>query len=288
MKTGLVVEGGGMRGIYGAGVLDAFLDAGLVFEYACGTSAGAANVLSFAAGQKGRNHRYYTEHMLDPQCMGMGNMLHGKGFFNFDYLYGELSTRIDPLDFNALRESPYEAEFVAAEAYTCRARYFTKDDVSADDCSALKASCCVPGYCKPVRVGSALYFDGGVVDSIPVARAITKGCDLVVVVLARARGYVKPPQNHKLIYRYSLRKYPRISTAVDNRHENYNRSITFIDALETQGAALVVAPSRDIPVGLTTSNLALLEEFYQVGLADGRAAAAQLLAEHAAIDALVA
>ncbi|MDR1409101.1 MAG: patatin family protein [Oscillospiraceae bacterium] len=279
MKTGLVVEGGGMRGIYGAGVLDAFLDAGLKFEYSVGTSAGAANVISFAAGQRGRNYRFYAEHPKNPEYMGLRNVVRHGNYFNFDYIYGQLTLQDDPCDFDVLAAYPYEAEFVAAEAYTASPHYFTKDDLSPLDCSALTASCAVPGYCKPVRVDGGLYFDGGVVDSIPVARAIAKGCDRVVVVLSRSRGYRKAEQNHKAVYRFSLRRFPRMVTAVANRHENYNRTITFIDALELQGKAIVVAPSREVPVSLVCQDKALIDEFYRVGLEDGKRAARKIMRE---------
>ncbi|MDR3344228.1 MAG: patatin family protein [Oscillospiraceae bacterium] len=279
MKTGLVVEGGGMRGIYGAGVLDAFLDAGLTFEYSVGTSAGAANIISFAAGQRGRNYRFYAEHTQNPDYMGLKNILRKGNYFNFDYIYGQLSLQDDPLDFDALAKYPYEAEFVAAEAYTGSPRYFTKDDLLPTDCSPLMASCAVPGYCKPVRVGGGLYFDGGVVDSIPAARAIAKGCERVVVVLSQTRGYIKEEQNHKAIYRFSLRNFPRMVTAVAGRHENYNRTITFLETLEAQGRAIIVAPSRAVPVSLICQDKALLDEFYSLGLEDGRRAAAQIAGE---------
>lgn len=270
-----------MRGVYGTGVLDAFLDAGLSFEYAVGTSAGAANVVSFASGQRGRNYRFYAEHSFDPEYMGLRNVVRHGNYFNFDYIYGKLSLELDPVDFDALAAYPNEAEFAAAEAYTAAPHYFTMQDINPSDCSALTASCAVPGYCKPVRVGEGLYFDGGVVDSIPVVRALSKGCERVVVVLSRQRGFRMPPQNLSLIYHFQLRKFPRICKAVENRHENYNRTIAYVDTLEAQGKAIVVAPSSEVGVTLTCRDKQLIDEFYAVGLADGRAAVEKLLAADA-------
>lgn len=278
MKTGLVVEGGGMRGIYGAGVLDAFMDAGVKFEYSVGTSAGAANVISYAANQRGRNYRFYAEHpTTNPDYMGWNSLMRNGQFFNFDYIYGKLCLKDDPLDFEALASFPYEAEFAACEAYTASPQYFNIGDITSTNCDVLKASCAVPGYCDPVRVGDSVYFDGGVVDSIPVARAITKGCDRVVVVLSRSRGYRKEEQNRKAVYRFLVRKYPRMITAIANRHENYNRTITFINALESQEKAMIIAPSREVSVSIACRDKALMNEFYLVGLNDGRLAAQEIL-----------
>ena len=278
VKTGLVVEGGGMRGVYGSGVLDAFMDAGIDFEYSVGTSAGAANIISFAAKQRGRNYRFYMDHLIDnPNNVGVKSFVKNGQFFNFDYIYGKLSLEDDPVDFETLFSNPNEAEYVACDAYTASPHYFSIDDISSTNCDALRASCAVPGYCEPVKVGDGLYFDGGVVDSIPVARAVSMGCDRVVVVLSRPLGYRKKPQIMKAVYRMRVRKYPRVIKAIETRHENYNRTIAYIEALQAQGRAIVVAPSRNVDVSLTCQDKALMNEFYIVGLEDGREATAKIL-----------
>ena len=151
-KSGLIVEGGGMKCAYSAGILDAFLDDNVTFDYCMGVSAGAANTASYLAGQRGRNLRFYIEHVKDPRYISIKNLIKTGSLFGLQYIYGTLtnSTGNDPLDYDALAANPSEFHFPATNAATGKAEYFSKEDLGRDDYRGIMATCALPGFCKPI------------------------------------------------------------------------------------------------------------------------------------------
>lgn len=184
MKTGLVVEGGGMRGIYSAGVLDQFLKMGLQFDYCVGASAGAANLATFLARQYKRNYRFYYEYGVEKEFLSFQSFLKKHQYFGLDYIYDDLATTSgkDPLDFHTMIQNPAELEFVITNARTGKAEYVSKEHAKLNDYGIIKASCCIPIACSMVNLNGKSYVDGGVGDPLPIKRAFEKGCDVVVVV----------------------------------------------------------------------------------------------------------
>ena len=174
MKIGLVVEGGGMKCAYSAGILDKFLDDHIQFDYCIGVSAGAANTLSYLAGQRGRNLRFYTEHLSDPRYLSVHSLIRTGSLFGLQYIYGTLtnSDGKDPIDYDAIMKNPAEFYMPATDAVTGTATYFSKYDIVRDDYRTLMATCALPGFCRPVQVNHHYYYDGGVADSIPVQHAL--------------------------------------------------------------------------------------------------------------------
>ena len=163
MKTGIVDVGGGLRGIYAAGVLDYCMDKGIRFDLGIGVSAGSANLISYAAGQRGRNYRFYTDYSQRREYMGVGDFLKSGSYINMDYMYSELSNAggEDPLDYPAVRDNPMELYVVAADAETGEAHYFSKDDIAQDNYDILKASSSIPFVCRPYPVQGRLYYGPG-------------------------------------------------------------------------------------------------------------------------------
>ena len=208
-KTGLVVEGGGMKCAYNAGILDRFLDENIHFDYCIGVSAGSANVASYLAGQRDRNLRFYTQHTTLPEYMGVRNFLRTGQFFGLQFIYGTLTNTggADPIDYPAIMANPSEYELVATDAGTGEATYFNKYDLKQDDYTAIMASCALPALCRPVSYNGHLYYDGGVADSIPVERAFAQGCDRVVVILSNPRSYVKQKEG----LRFASAQIPKAS-----------------------------------------------------------------------------
>ena len=235
MKTGLVVEGGGMKCAYSAGILDRFLDEHITFDYCIGVSAGSANTASYLAGQRGRNLRFYVDHLNEPGYMGVKNLLRTGQFFGLQYIYQTLtnSDGADPIDYPAIVENPAEFELVATDAATGKPVYFTKDDMKQDDYRAIMASCALPVMCRPISFKDQTYFDGGLSDSVPIMRAFAKGCDRVVVILSKPRSFVKQPEGFRHIYRHALRKYPQTIAALDNRHLMYRQNIADVKKQES-------------------------------------------------------
>ena len=272
-KTGLLVEGGGMKCAYSAGVLDVFLDEGITFDYCIGVSAGAANLLSYLAGQRGRNRRFYCEHVKDPRYLGMKNFVRTGSMFGLEYIYGELSTEggEDPLDFEAVMANPSELVFPATDAATGKARYFTKAELKKNCYEPVMATSALPVMCRPVPYEDQVYYDGGVSDSLPVKKMLADGCDRIVALFSKPAGFLMRPQKYRRSYTLALhRKYPNMVQALNHRHEQYNRSITKIRELEEQGSAFTFAPSGEVAISTYTSDPAVMQQLYDNGVQDAR------------------
>ena len=223
-KIGLVVEGGGMKCAYSAGVLDAFLDDGIRFDYVIGVSAGSGNSASYLAGQRGRNLRFYTDHISNPAYFGIRSFLKTGDLFGLRYIYGTLTNSGggDTLDYDSMQKNPAEFVVVATNARTGKPAYFTKRDIPRDDYRIIMASCAIPSVTKPVRIGSEKYVDGGVSDSLPFKRAFEDGCDKVVMIMSKPRDYVKEPEKNRLFYHTMCLGYPNVVKDLDRRLRDYS------------------------------------------------------------------
>ena len=270
-KIGLVVEGGGMRGIYGCGVLDAFLENSISFPYGIGVSAGSANLASFIAEQEGRNYRFYTNYAFDERYMGFKNFVDTGSFFGMDFIYTELNEEIDPINYEKLLNNDMEYYVVAVDAVTGLPVYFTKEDIAKFRGDVFKASSAVPAMCKPIEIDGKLYFDGGISDAIPVKRAFADGCDKIVAILTRPNGYIKKPEAGKAIYSEMLKEYPAIVKAMNVRHFIYNTTLKYILKLEEEGKALVFRPDNPDGVNIITRNKEQLVTLYNEGKLDAEA-----------------
>ena len=244
-KIGLVVEGGGMKCAYNAGILDVFLDHQITFDYCIGVSGGAGNVASFVAGQRGRNIRFFTEHIHSSQYFGVKSLLKTGNLFGLQYIYGDLTntTGKDPLDFPAIMKNPAEYEVAATNAVTGEAEYFGKEDMKQDDYRPIMASSAIPAACRPVVINGVPYYDGGISDAIPVRRALEKGCDRIVVILSKQRDYVRKPQGMRFLYSTLCRKYPKIIEGIDRRHITYRENLQEVFDLEKRGKHLSLRPA---------------------------------------------
>ena len=267
MKIGLVVEGGGMKCAYSAGILDAFLDHDITFDYCIGVSAGSANLASYLAGQRDRNLRFYTKHIHEPEYFGMQSYIKYGDLFNLNYIYGNLSNSDgdDPLDYEAMMENPAEFVVVSTDAESGQAHYFHKDEMAKDDYRVIMASCALPGACQPVMINEHAYYDGGVSDSIPVKKALEDGCDKVVVILSRARDFVKEPEKQKGAYTLLCRHYPNTIRALDERHLTYRAGQSLAYSLEKEGKAFIFAPSLHLEMGTYKMDEVANQALYDLG-----------------------
>ncbi len=271
-KTGLVVEGGGMKCAYCAGVLDQFLENGITFDYCIGVSAGAASVASYLAGQKGRNLRFYTEYIDDPWYFGVRSFLKNGDLFNLKYIYGDLTNSggRDPLDLEALKKNPAEYEIVATCAETGEGVYFSKDDLIQDDYRHVMASCAIPAVCRPVEIDGKHYYDGGLADSIPMQRALDRGCDKLVVIASKSRKFVKTPEKFRMMYTLMCRKYPKAVKALNDRYLTYRRQQKLMFDLEKAGTAFLFTPETDRKINTFTMNREVNQHMYDLGVQDFR------------------
>ena len=265
--TGILDVGGGMRGIFGAGVTDCLLDEKVYLPYCIGVSAGSANLISYIAKQRGRNYRFYTRYAMRPEYMSLQNFLKKRSYFDLDYVYGTLSVTggEDPVDYDAFFNAGQTLITVATRADNGKPQYFTNADFHTDDLSPLKGSCAIPGVCKPYKVGDSLYFDGGVADPVPVEKALADGCDRLLVVLTKPLDFVKKPEHFRAAYTRALRAYPNIVKELKMRADVYNRGVEKARALASEGRAVILAPAGGCHVTAFTKNEKKLERLYCEG-----------------------
>ena len=242
----------------------------LTFAYCIGASGGAGNLASYLAGQRGRNLRFFTEHIHSPGYFGLRSFLKTGNLFGLQYIYGTLtnSTGKDPLDFPTLKNNPAEYEVVVTNALTGKAEYFGKETMAQDDYRLIMASSAIPAACRPVELNDIPYFDGGLSDAIPVSRALEKGCDRLVVILSKMRDYVRKPQGMRFLYTMRCHQYPQIISLIDHRHIAYNQNLQEVFALEREGKAFVFAPSHPIHVGTYSMNEQSERDLYALGMED--------------------
>lgn len=269
-RTGLVVEGGGMKCAYNAGILDAFLENGITFDYCIGVSAGAGNLASYLAGQKGRNLRFFTKHIHSPQYFGLRSLLKTGNLFGLQYIYGTLicADGKDPLDYDAIQRNQTQYEVVVTNAETGKAEYYGKEQLHQDDYHLLMASSAIPAVCQPVALGGKPYYDGGLSDAIPVERALSQGCDRLVVILSKNREYLRKPQKFRFLYSRLCKKYPKVVEAIDHRHEAYNKNLQEVFGLEKEGKAFVFAPTAAIHMSTYSMKESSAQELYAMGIHD--------------------
>ena len=265
-NVGLVLEGGGNRSIYTSGVLDAFIEKNIEFPYIIGVSAGSCNATSFIAKDYRRQHDIEIEYANDKRYMGINNVLKGNSFLNTDWIFGELAYELKPLNQEEFDKSKSVLCAVATNAQTGKPEYFYPKSMR-DGCEELKASCSLPGVTKGVEIGGTTFFDGGLVDSIPLERAFDDGCKKAVVILTQHKNYVKEPMNPKV--QKLFKKYPKIGEAAVNRHIMYNAQLEFVKQCEENGTALVIQPAAPLNVSTLEKDVSKLESIYQLGYKQG-------------------
>ena len=270
MKIGVIDVGGGMRAAYGAGVFDWCMDNGVHFDYCIGVSAGSANVVSYLAGQRGRNYVFYTEYDMRDECMSFGNYVRTGSFVDLEYAYGELSNEGGeyPLDFRAALDNPAEFKIVATGALTGKAHYFDKTDMSQDDYGAIKASSCVPGVNRPYYVDGSYYYDGGMADPIPLEKCFEAGCDRVVVILTRPKDYERDPGKDLLAAALIRRRYPNAALTMSKRALIYNTELWLAKQYEKKGRVLIVAPDDIGGMKTLTRDPESIDVLYRKGYED--------------------
>ena len=270
MKTCLLVEGGGMKCAYSAGILDRMLDEKITFDECIGVSAGAANLVSYLAGQRGRNLKFYVEYPKHPKYHGAWQWITTGHFFNLHYIYGTLSNEggASPVDYDALVKNPAQLLITATDAKTGEAKYFTKDDIKRNDLTVIKAGAALPALSRAIKVNGRKYFDGGVADSIPLQKAFDEGCDRIVLVLENPRSFFRQPQNHKFLYHLMLWKYPAVAKGVDTRHLRYHECLKWVYEMEKAGKVFIFAPPENTGISTSTIDFPKLQKLYETGIAD--------------------
>ena len=270
--VGIIDIGGGLRGIYTSGIYDYLLDNNIKINYCLGVSSGSANLINYVAGQRGRTKKFYQEYSFEKEYMGVGSYFKNGMLINLDYLYSGItnSTGKDPLDYEAIKNSDICYNAVSTEAFSCTPRYFTKDDLSKDDYTLLKACCAMPVACrKPINFKGKKFFDGGLSDPIPYKKAFADGCDKLIICITLPKDYRKTPMPEWLV-NILLHKYPKVRDSILTMHNSYNNGIEEIFELEKQGKALVIYPEECFGIDTLTREKEGMEKLYQLGYEDGK------------------
>lgn len=263
-QSGLVLEGGGMRGVFTCGVLDSFMDRGIRFPYAIGVSAGACNGLSYMSGQRGRA-KYSNIDLLEKyKYIGLRHLLKKRNIMDFDLLFQEFPEHILPYDYEAYFRCPERFVMVTTNCTTGEANYFEEKQCKERLIDIVRASSSLPFVCPITYVDNIPMLDGGIVDSIPVMRARHDSFTNNVVVLTRNRGYrkeVKGPKVPPFIYK----RYPQLREAINRRSVVYNEQLDLVEQMEEAGEITVIRPRNPIEVNRIERNIRKLTDLYEEG-----------------------
>ena len=272
-QIGLIVEGGGMRGAYAAGILEAFLEYKLFFPYAIGVSAGANTLCSYLSRQKGRNERLYTKWITDKRFIGMRNLFSEGNYFGMNFLFHELPQILDPFDFETFKNTTttFKVGVTHCETGTCHYLEPTKTHSLEETDLILRASSSLPLISKVVEIDRQHYLDGGLCDSIPIKKAQMDGYKKNVIVLTRNADYRKTySKNTHRLAKLFLRKYPHIVSCIASRYQHYNETLDYINTLEKENNAFILRPEKPLQVDRfekdTDKLKALFEQGYEQAL----------------------
>ena len=267
-QTGLVLEGGGMRGVFTSGVLDAFMKYELYFPYVVAVSAGACNGLSYMSRQM-RRARFSNIDMLRKYgYLSLKHLVEQGSIFDPNVLYERFPSEIVPFDYRAYAANPAVYEMVTTNCLTGFAEYLSEKHDARRITAIAKASSSLPYVAQITKVDGIPMLDGGIVDSIPVLRATSQGHPFNVVVMTRNKGYRSTERDMKIppiIYK----EYPRLRVALSHRVEVYNEQLEMVERMERWGEILVIRPQRKMEVGRTCSDVPKLERLYEEGFSEG-------------------
>ena len=265
-KTGLVLEGGGMRGVFTCGVLDYLMDHKISFPYAIGVSAGACNGLSYMSHQRGRGKYSNIDLLAKYKYIGIRPLIKKRGLIDQQLLFHRFPDRILPYNYKAYAENPSRFEMVTTDCITGRACYWEEKFDEKRIIDIVKASSSLPYACPIIYVEGRPMLDGGIVDSIPLLRAYEQGYDKCVVVLTRNKGYRKSTKDVP-VPSFIYKKYPRLRVALRNRNKIYNEQLELVERLEEEGKIIVIRPEKPIVVGRMETSVKKLTDLYEQGYA---------------------
>ena len=267
-NAGLILEGGGMRGVYTAGVLDAFLDAKIEFSSVYGVSAGSCHACSFLSKQRGRAYRVNVDYLDDPRYCGWKTYLKTGNIFGAKMLYSQIPDVLDPYDYQEFLK--YKGKFfaVVTDVDTGEARYLRISDLRKQ-MWMIRASSSLPLLSKTIVVKGHSFLDGGVADSIPIQRSIKDGNRKNIVILTRDAQYRKGPNQWMPLVKLRYPHKKEFQAAMKNRYIVYNETLDFLKKAEAEGSVFVIRPESKVEVGRVEKDREKLHALYQQGLHDG-------------------
>jgi len=274
--TALVLEGGGTRGFYSAGVFEAFMDDGIMFPYVIGVSAGAANALSYISGQRGRSRQIVEHYVSDKRYVSRRNLFRYGSLFGYDFIFKEIPNKHVFWDREMFKSVDIEFLTGAIDCKTGKTVWFEKNEMSYDFIETL-ASCSVPLVAKVVQHKGYDLLDGGIADPIPIEKSIADGNNFHVIVLTRNHGFRLEPTSSAWLVKRTYKNYPELIEIILNRHEIYNRQLELCEKLEQEGRAIIIRPQKPLEVTRSTRDTAKLLALYDEGHEEGKIFLKELL-----------
>jgi predicted patatin/cPLA2 family phospholipase len=265
MKTGLVMEGGAMRGMFTAGILDVFMENGIAFEGAVGVSAGAVFGCNYKSKQPGRAIRYNKKYCNDPRYASFRSLIRTGNLYNEQFCYHEIPDVLDKFDTKTFTENPMEFYVVCTDVETGKPVYHLCKDGGYDDIEWMRASASMPLASKLIEIDGRYFSDGGSADSIPIRFFEKIGYEKNVVILTQPKGFVKTKNQLLPIMHIALRKYPNFLHTLATRHIVYNETLSYVETQRRKGKVFVIQPPQPLNIGSVEHNPDELERVYQIG-----------------------
>lgn len=271
IEGGLVLEGGGMKGIYTAGVLEYFMEKDLYFQNCYGVSAGACHLCSYISKQKKRAYNVSLNYLKDKNYCSIRSLLLTGDLFNVTMCYDMIPNKLEPYDYKTAAKYEGNAYAVVTNISTGEAEYMPMREMHRDTL-AVRASASLPLVSRNVKIGDAYYLDGGMADPVPIRKAIADGNQKNVVILTKEVGYIRKPASKASanMIRLQYTKYPKLYELIVNRHTRYNETLRFLDEEEKAGRAFVIRPKKANDIGRIEKDRQKLEALYELGYQDAK------------------
>ena len=265
IKTGLVMEGGAMSGMFTAGVIDVFMENNITFDGAIGVSAGVIFGCNIKSHQIGRVIRYNKKYCRNPRFRSTLSLLFTGSLYNVKFGYETIPNKLDPFDVETYRTNPMKFYMVATDCRKGEPVYKELANGDSEDLKWMRASASMPLVSTVVKIDGEHYLDGALTDSIPLEHFESMGYNRNVVILTRPAGYVKKPESMQGLINFTLRKYPKLVEKMNIRHEMYNRQTSYVFDKAKTGEAIVICPKTELPVSRSDNNPQHLQECYDLG-----------------------
>ena len=277
MKRGLVLEGGAFRGLFTSGIIDVMMAHDVWPDGLIGVSAGAAFGCNYKSRQTGRAIRYNKAYAHDPRYSGIRSLLTTGDYFNAQFAYHTMPRHLDVFDNEAFNANPMQFYAVCTDVETGKAVYKHLEQASDTTYDWIRASASMPLVSRVIDLEGYKLLDGGVADSIPLAYFESIGYDRNVVILTQPEGYLKEHNKLMPLLRLSLRKYPKMIEALDQRHLMYNRQLDYVSEAEREGRCLVIRPKEHLPIGHISHNPDEMQRVYDMGREEGERRIADII-----------
>ncbi|SER19301.1 Predicted phospholipase, patatin/cPLA2 family [Gracilibacillus ureilyticus] len=265
---GLVLEGGGSRGVYTAGILQFLMEKNIYIPYVVGVSAGACNGSSYISRQMERNKKVTIDYVDHPEYLSLRNFIKKRQLFGMDFIFDTLPNSLVPFDFETFNGAAEEFVVGVTDCYTGESIFYHKSDYAKDMLTLLRASSSLPFVAPAVDFHNRVLMDGGITAPIPIKQSIKDGNHKNVVILTRNRGYYKKPQTVNWYMRRKYREYPGLLKAIAERHMEYNETLNYLFEEEKKGNVFIICPTEKLTVGRVEKNKKKLTHLYEQGYQD--------------------